>query len=1479
MTATVSIAKGSDPGYYSRQAAKGADYYSGAAAAGGFEPAGVWSGRGCPGIGLAAGSEVDAAVFNQLYSRFTLPGGRPLGRPPRKYRNGRDDFTEILDRLLEAEPHATAERRRELRVLAKSQVRQAVLYFDATFSPDKTITLLHASARAARLKAEDQGDDAAAAAAQAVEDAVWSAVMAGNAAMLAHLQDQAGYTRSGYHGSATGDSVPTGRWEDAHQWIVASWRQHTSRAGDPQLHVHNTILNRVRRERDGAWRTLDGRALYRERGAAAAIGANVMEAELQRTLGVRWRSRAALDGREVAGVAQALIDEFSSRTRREITPAVREMARAYQRQYGTEPDARALSSMQQRAYKLTRGAKEPSGDLSQFVRDWSQRARQADGEALEPVAAEAVHGPQEVAGQPALEERAAREVMAQGLARVQGKRSAWTRAELIRTLGDVLPARMETVTAQQAALLLPELADRVLAGEAGPVADLSAPELLETPASLRRADGDPVFRPHGAELYAAGIQLDLEARLISRAASRASVPALSRADAAVYLGADEAQLRAQLDHAAAADTATMTASGLRLDQAAAAYALMTGPARAQVLVGPAGTGKSRTVAVIARIWQEANPGARVVGLATSQQAAQVLRAEGLADSHNLKMFFTDGRLRAVIPPRSLFIVDEASMTSMSDLDRVLALAADAGAKVIVTGDHAQLGAVEQGGGLRLLSRKLGHVQLGQAMRFREDWQQDASLRLRAGDRSVLPDYDQHGRLWSGTHEQMIERAYRMWLADHLAGQHSALIARTEADAAELSRRAQIDLIRWGKVQRGDIRLRDGAAAGPGDLIMTRKNDHAKTVADGRDLANRDVFQVTGTDENGNILARLVTGVTGQDRALGPQFTLARRYAAEEAHLAYGITAHAAQGSTFDGNGYALVSPDDSRQYLYSAATRARGANHLFAVSDPEPAAEYGGPSPDPELARARILDAEHAGEDPDAGPRRQAGRDAISVLAACLDRDDTDLSATEALERALSSADDLGVLGSRWADLTRHEYQARYEAVLHQELPPALARSAADDPAVTWLYRSLRGAEYAGLDGAEVLRRAITARPMTGTRDPARVIDARVRRELAYVQPDPHATWSQRVPQAADPQIRDYLTGLARLMDARTERLGEHAATDPPPWALRHLGPVPADPAARADWAMRAGKVAAYREMWGYDHPADALGPAPDKRSPEARAGWHTALAALGIVDGQDLRELSDGELLLRARQYELATERAPQHAGDALRTMRMTAAEASEQAIRAAIERESAERTAAERDAQDRFLAERHRRAEESWRALAAKAEEEAAIAQRAQAVRDEYMRLHEPTLRAAEAAQAELARRHPDRDLAPQRNAEPVPLADPQPPPEPGGQHAEPVPEHEAEDIRRENLGLTRDHAAQPIPEHVTAAGRQAQAKAEELDQIRTTPLPPEREDEASPGDAWSKVAERERASVLQPPARIIDPAPETQRERQAQAGAEAG
>ena len=114
-------------------------------------------------------------------------------------------------------------------------------------------------------------------------------------------------------------------------------------------------------------------------------------------------------------------------------------------------------------------------------------------------------------------------------------------------------------------------------------------------------------------------------------------------------------------------------------------------------------------------------------------------------------------------------------------------------------------------------------------------------------------------------------------------------------------------------------------------------------------------------------------------------------------------------------------------------------------------------------------------------------------------------------------------------------------------------------------------------------------------------------------------------------------------MDARKDRIGEHAAEHAPPWAVTALGPVPAHPLDRLDWQQRAASIGAWRELSGYDHPADPIGPEPAAAAPDLRAAWHEAFAALGPVDGPDVRGMPDGMLLHLRDTYPIETAWAPQ--------------------------------------------------------------------------------------------------------------------------------------------------------------------------------------------------------------------------------------------
>lgn len=123
-----------------------------------------------------------------------------------------------------------------------------------------------------------------------------------------------------------------------------------------------------------------------------------------------------------------------------------------------------------------------------------------------------------------------------------------------------------------------------------------------------------------------------------------------------------------------------------------------------------------------------------------------------------------------LAPGTFILLDEASMTSTPDLRDITVHAARHGHKLIVSGDNAQLSAVESGGGMSLLVDELGHVELGEAVRFAEPWEQDASLRLRRGDTTVLAVYDDHGRIRGNSPAEAMEDARRLYVAAYVQGQ-------------------------------------------------------------------------------------------------------------------------------------------------------------------------------------------------------------------------------------------------------------------------------------------------------------------------------------------------------------------------------------------------------------------------------------------------------------------------------------------------------------------------------------------------------------------------------------------------------------------------------------------------------------------------------------------------------------------------------------
>ena len=656
---------------------------------------------------------------------------------------------------------------------------------------------------------------------------IWQAVWAG----FGTSSGRPGYTRTGSHNTRV-HGRETGQWHEA-DLAVAHWLQHTSRDGDMQLHVHSQIAHTALTATDGKWRAPDSLGYNEHVGAVAAIVSQHLEEALTRRFGLEWVARDDGHGFEIKDIGGEMMRLFSSR-RESITTELRARAARFEQQRGRAPSQRELAHLAQASNFATRAAKTGALDVAQLHAGWADTLARTLGVRLASVAPSVWHAgrhadtqargpgvPGAVLSQVELARAAQKAV-----ALAQQDKSAWTRADVIKYLGRVLPRSGMDPAA--AAALLEDLADRALASEFEPVVCLEAPELVEVPRSLLRADGRSVYQRHGGTRYATRAQLAMEERMVAQA--RASgAPRLDRAQAAQLLGADPLQLDDALAGHADDTHPPRTQSGLREDQAAAAWSALTDGQLVSVINAPAGSGKTRVLAEAARIWAEAGLGP-VIGITPSQSARNTLAA-GVPVSYNSAQFLghLPGRRGARGPvrigPGTLLVIDEASMLSGPDLADLIAYAADRGAKVILAGDVSQLQAVENGGGLALLAAALGYVRLAEPVRFRHRWEQHASLRLRDGDTTVLAGYDQHGRIIGGEPEQMMDAAAAAYVALSADGTDTLLMAADHALRRELSRRIRDELIGLGIVQDGargpDRRRRPGQPRRPDHLHPQR----------------------------------------------------------------------------------------------------------------------------------------------------------------------------------------------------------------------------------------------------------------------------------------------------------------------------------------------------------------------------------------------------------------------------------------------------------------------------------------------------------------------------------------------------------------------------------------------------------------------------------------------------------------------------------
>jgi transposase-like protein len=790
---------------------------------------------------------------------------------------------------------------------------ELVPYFDLTVSVVKSVSVLHASYRVSTRQARDRGDQDRAAALDARADELEDALMESAREALGWLEGHATYTRTGHHSSRTGE------WRDGDGLVASLFLHHLSRDGDPQLHVHVAIWNRVQRAdgADGKWRTLDSRTLHNQRLGVAPIADRGMETRLT-ALGYAMVPRADGNGAEVGGVSQDVMDLFSSRAVA-VTGELKRLAQEYEDKHGKPPTRRTLWLLHQQAGQNTRrtksqagrtiaghtGTAEPTG--AQRLAAWEAQTVRREVRALSAVYEEvAQYAKERTAGAAAVLEDAAKRTTARiAVAEVQRHHAVWSMAQLRFEVHRALPVLQPGSDGEA---VVTEVAQLAVSGRSGTeVVQVTAPDITDvTSLGVRASDGGSIYRPPNEERYSTLAHLDTEEQIL--AAAKRTVPRL----------VSHEQARAAVER-----------TGLNGEQREAVVMMLTAAAAMTVLIAPAGAGKSHTVAEFARLWTSFT-GRRVIGLTTSTNAARVLEHEGLAESYNIAEFLgkVEGsdELRRPVPLHrdDVLVLDEASQLSTTDLAMIQEAARQAGARITATGDTAQLGAVDAGGMFQLLAQEIPAAELHEVRRFEAPWEREASVRLRDGDVAAVAAYDRHGRIRGADQEAAYDRAASMWLADNLRGKDVLLLAGSNAEAADLSRRVQARLIQLGTVERPQAVLSDGNQAGVGDLIRARLN--TKINAGGRRLTNRDTLKVTALRGPDAQVRR-----QRQDGTWTEPFRVPRSYLARNAELGYGGNVHVAQGRTVD-TAHLLVTDSLSRQALYVGMTRGRQANTAHVVT-------------------------------------------------------------------------------------------------------------------------------------------------------------------------------------------------------------------------------------------------------------------------------------------------------------------------------------------------------------------------------------------------------------------------------------------------------------------------------------------------------------------------------------------------------------------
>jgi putative toprim domain protein len=769
----------------------------------------------------------------------------------------------------------------------------AIAGFDLVFTPSKSVSI------AWGLGDKQLRKDIEAAHEHAIQDVV------------RHLESNVVMTRRGHNGI---------RQIDTKSGIIGTkFRHYDSRAGDPNLHDHVVIANRVEGA-DDKWSSIDGRVLYQYGVECSELYNSKVQEYVTQLTGLQFEPRMQ-NGKpihEIVGISDETIRAFSSR-RGDISAELDRVKEKFVTDNGYEPSEKQLIKLAQQATLATRPAKSEARSLEDLHTEWVAAAHalsdhgvhvpvdhqladmlknasaQYEQNTLQAVRQEAYSTPLEAHTDAVL-------------SRLEEARSTWRRTHInaettryVRELG---------LNETQDKGLISSIRQSVIEDSL----PLHIKDTRLTPREYLRKDGTSQYQRIDAELFTSERVLAAENKILD-AASRAVIPAST---------VDVFELAAQKRRAELAVQGHTLPAG----QEAMARAFATSDKLLVVGIGAAGAGKTSSTRLAVDAIEAS--GNRVIGMAPTAAAAAVMRTEMRITADTVDKILTDwqsGKASVDVRPGDVLLVDEAGMIATPKMEKIITLAQERGALVRALGDYRQLSAVGSGGALRLVDREIGAVHLDELFRFKNPEEAAATLSLRepplVGTDKPFEWYKDNNRIVAGDADAMVEDVFRKYSADVTAGKQSIMIASTNETVTRLNDLAQAHAIEHGQVSTdaGAVALHNSSRAHLGDTIVTRKNARRLVVNSGQDFVkNGDLWRVTDLHDDGRI--------TAQHTGHGGKVTLPAGYVQESVELGYASTIHRAQGSTVD-TAHALVDASTDRAGAYVALTRGRENNQLY----------------------------------------------------------------------------------------------------------------------------------------------------------------------------------------------------------------------------------------------------------------------------------------------------------------------------------------------------------------------------------------------------------------------------------------------------------------------------------------------------------------------------------------------------------------------